>query len=60
MGSRLLPLYHSFPDAATANKVIGYRHNVCQLKKKDSPLANVGYAVGIKPTAQSHNQGGES
>jgi toxin CcdB len=28
--------------------------------KKDSPLANVGYAVGINPTAQSHNQGGES
>jgi len=29
-------------------------------KKKDSPLANVGYAAGINPTAQSHNQGGES
>ena len=25
-----------------------FRHNVCQLKKKDSPLANVGYAVGIE------------
>jgi hypothetical protein len=38
-----------------------FRHNVCQLKiKKDSPLADVGYAVGINPTAQSHNQGGES
>ena len=45
-------------DALDNPKV--FRHNVCQLKKKDSPLANVGYAAGINPTAQSHNQGGES
>ena len=32
------------------------RHNV-RRKKKDPLLVNVDYAVGINPTAQSHNQG---
>jgi hypothetical protein len=38
-----------------------FRHNGCQLKAKDLPLANMGYAVDEQfTTAQSHNQGGRS
>jgi hypothetical protein len=38
-----------------------FSHNGYQLKGKDLPLANMGYAVDEKfTTAQSHNQGGRS
>lgn len=48
------------PSLSLTMTPAGPRHNVCQLKKKTRPLANVDYTTGINPTAQSHNQGGGS